>query len=431
MKVANETDLDTYTDLHADRLVSILQDLVRLPSVNNAPDGHEWACQQYVTTFLRNLGWNPVQYLPTEAPGILNHPLYWPGRNYEKRPNVAAVKKGSGGGRSLVLSGHIDTVPPGELAWKYPPFSARIEGNLLYGRGSVDMKCGIATNLFVAEALTNAGADLAGDLTIEAVVDEEFGGVNGTLAGRLMGYTADAAIISEPSFLRVCPAQRGGRTVEIVFHAPNGGVLSEESAGATDQLRIFLNEIGRFEKARVESARVHPLYAHLDNPVPVTIQRIHTAAWGTVEPPNTPSICRVELFWQAMPGETLEAIDREFFAWFDAMLAAHPGAFQVKPSIEFPIRWLPGSAISTDEPIVRELSETARQTLGEAPLIQGIEGPCDMFAFHEFGIPTVLWGATGANLHQPDEYVEIDSLVKAAKTLLMFVRRWCGEGMKS
>ncbi|MCZ2154139.1 MAG: M20/M25/M40 family metallo-hydrolase [Bryobacterales bacterium] len=159
----------------------------------------------------------------------------------------------------------------------------------------------------------------------------------------------------------------------------------------------------------------------------MTIQRIHTAAWGTVEPPNTPTICRVELFWQAMPGESLEAIDREFSAWFEGMLAAHPGAFQVRPTLEFPIRWLPGSAIDPAQPVVKELGEAARLALGETPLVQGIEGPCDMFVFHEFGIPAVLWGATGANLHQPDEYVEIDSLVKAAKTLLLFVRCWCGE----
>lgn len=432
MKVADELELQAYADLHADRLVAILKDLVRLPSVNTAPTGSEWACQQYVALFLRDVGWNATQYLPTDAPGIREHPIYWPGREYEKRPNVAAVRKGSGGGRSLVLSGHVDTVPVGDVgAWKYPPFGAHVEGNRLYGRGAVDMKCGIATNLFVAEALAASGVRLAGDLTIETVVDEEFGGVNGTLAGRLMGYTADAAIISEPSFLRICPAQRGGRTVDILFQAPNGGILSGESAGVAEQLRIFLNEIGRLEKGRLEGVRVHPLYAHLANPVPVTIARIHTAAWGTSEPPNTPTVCRVQLFWQAMPGETVEEIDREFHAWFDGMTGAHPEAFRVKPLLENPIRWLPGSAIDPAEPIVRELSDTAVSILGQTPAIQGIEGPCDMYVFHEFGIPAVLWGALGGNLHQADEYVELDSMVKAAKTLLTFVRRWCGEGVNS
>lgn len=430
MKVAQETELQGYADLHADRLIEILRDLVRLPSVNNAPVGNEWACQQYVASFLRNIGWNAVQYLPTDAPGILEHPMYWRGREYEKRPNVAAVRKGSGGGRSLILSGHVDTVPVGEGDWKYPPFAAEREGNRIYGRGAVDMKCGVATNLFVAEALAETGVRLAGDLTIETVVDEEFGGVNGTLAGRLMGYTADAAVISEPSFLRICAAQRGGRTVDILFRAPNGGILSGESAGVAEQLRIFLGEVGRLEKARLEGVRVHPMYAHLANPVPVTIARIHTAAWGTSEPPNTPTICRVQLFWQAMPGETVEAIDREFLAWFDGMVNAHPEAFQVKPELEYPIRWLPGSAIDPREPIVRELSDAAVSTLGTTPLVQGIEGPCDMYVFHEFGIPAVLWGARGANLHQADEYVEIDSIVDAAKALLTFIPRWCGEGVK-
>ena len=430
MKVAHETELQAYADLHADRLVEILKDLVRLPSVNNAPRGSEWECQQYVANFLRNIGWNPVQYLPTDAPGILSHPMYWPGREYERRPNVAAVRKGSGGGRSLILSGHVDTVPVGEGEWKYPPFAAETEGNRIYGRGAVDMKCGVATNLFVAEALAAMDIRLAGDLTIETVVDEEFGGVNGTLAGRLMGYTADAAVISEPSFLRICAAQRGGRTVDILFRAPNEGILSAESAGVAEQLRIFLGEIGRLEKGRLEGVRVHPMYAHLANPVPVTIARIHTAAWGTSEPPNTPTICRVQLFWQAMPGETVEEIDREFLAWFDGMVLAHPEVFRVRPSLEYPIRWLPGSAIDPAEPIVRELSDAAISTLGQTPPVQGIEGPCDMYAFHEFGIPAVLWGARGANLHQADEYVEIDSVVDAAKALLTFVPRWCGEGVK-
>ncbi len=431
MKVAQETELQGYADHHADRLIEILRDLVRLPSVNNAPVGNEWACQQYATSFLRNIGWNAVQYLPTDAPGILEHAMYWPGREYEKRPNVAAVRKGSGGGRSLILSGHVDTVPVGEGEWKHPPFAAEAEGNRIYGRGAVDMKCGIATNLFVAEALAATDVRLAGDLTIETVVDEEFGGVNGTLAGRLMGYTADAAVISEPSFLRICAAQRGGRTVDILFRAPNGGILSGESAGVAEQLRIFLGEVGRLEKGRLEGVRVHPMYAHLANPVPVTIARIHTAAWGTSEPPNTPTICRVQLFWQAMPGETVEAIDREFHAWFDGMVNAHPEVFQVKPELAYPIRWLPGSAIDPEEPIVRELSDAAVSTLGTTPLVQGIEGPCDMYVFHEFGIPAVLWGARGANLHQADEYVEIDSVVDAAKTLLTFVHRWCGEGARA
>ena len=110
------------------------------------------------------------------------------------------------------------------------------------------------------------------------------------------------------------------------------------------------------------------------------------------------------------------------------MLAA-PGLFATKPEVEFPIRWLPGSATDASEPLVQELAAAAEQVTQRRPAIVGIEGPCDMYVFHQaFSIPAVLWGPRGGNTHSADEYVEIDSLVDAAKTLLLFVCRWCGVG---
>jgi acetylornithine deacetylase len=129
-----------------------------------------------------------------------------------------------------------------------------------------------------------------------------------------MGFNADGAIISEPSFLRICPAQRGGRTVHLTFSALNEGILSGSAPGVIEQLRCFLNSVPDFARRRSECAKRHPMYDHLADPVPVTVTRVFTAPWGTSEPTNTPSLCRVELFWQAMPGETVEEIDSEFFA---------------------------------------------------------------------------------------------------------------------
>ena len=93
----------------------------------------------------------------------------------------------------------------------------------------------------------------------------------------------------------------------------------------------------------------------------------------------------------------------------------------------FPIRWLPGSSIERGDALVRELSASATELLGHEPPVVGIEGPCDMYVFQQvFGIPAVLWGGRGGNTHNADEYVEIDSVVDAAKVLLAFVCRWCG-----
>lgn len=423
-----ETQLASYVEEHRDRLVQIVQDLVRIPSENTPPTGAEAACQGYVAGFLRNHEWEPVMYDVDDAPGIHTHPLFYGGKQYTGRPNVAARKSGAGGGRSLLLSGHIDTVPKGTQPWTHDPFGGEIEGNRLFGRGSNDMKGGIATSLFVIEALAQMGLRLSGDLLFETVVDEEFGGVNGTLAGRLKGFNADAAIITEPSLLRICPAQRGGRIVHIFLEAP-GGILTERAfpVGVIDQLTFLLSKVKEFASARRATATVHELYkGHID-PVPVAITKIFTAPWGTREPITVPEQCRIEMYWQTMPGERQEDIEREFTSWFDSVIASAPDLFPKKPQLEFPIRWLPGSAIPKSEPLVKELAAAAADVTGKEPPVVGFEAPCDMYVFHQaFGIPAVLWGPSGGNTHAADEYVEIDSLVDAAKALLVFVCRWCG-----
>jgi acetylornithine deacetylase len=148
----------------------------------------------------------PDLYYLHDVPGFEKHPLFHPGRDYRQRPNLAARRKGAGGGRSLLLTGHIDTVPSGTQEWTRDPFGGELEDGRIYGRGANDMKAGIAANLFVMECLQELGLSLAGDVLFETVVDEEFGGSNGTLAGRLHGFNADAAIISEPSSLRISAA---------------------------------------------------------------------------------------------------------------------------------------------------------------------------------------------------------------------------------
>ncbi|MBA3974613.1 MAG: hypothetical protein C0504_10400 [Candidatus Solibacter sp.] len=423
-----ERELLEYAEAHRGHLISLIQDLVRIPSENTPPSGAELACQHYCRDYLAARGFEADLYELSDVDGLESHPLYFPGRDYSGRPNLAATLKG-GGGPSILLSGHIDTVPRGTLPWSRDPFSGHVENGLLYGRGSNDMKAGIATNLFVAQAFNDLGIQPSGDVTIECVVDEEFGGVNGTLAGRLRGHMADAAIISEPSFLRVCNAQRGGRTAHITFTSANEGILSDHMEdGVAGQVAWFLSQVPGFAQLRRATAPAHPAYRHLANPVPVSVLKIHTGPWGTGEPMATACVCRIELFWQTMPGESLETIDAQFNRWFNETIASRPGLFPSRPEVDFPIRWLPGSALPVNgfcQFFMRRFTEAAADALGRPPEIAGIEGPCDMYVFHQhFGMPAILWGARGANTHLADESVEIASVVDSAKALLLFVYRW-------
>jgi acetylornithine deacetylase len=422
-----------YVDRRRDRLIEIAQELVRIPSENTPPTGAEQNCQAWMARQFEQMGLHPDLYAIDEVAGLTDHLLFFPGREYRDRPNLAVRRPGSGGGRSLLLTGHIDTVPRGTQDWSRDPFSGHVEGNFLYGRGSNDMKAGIATNLFVVECVQALDLPLAGDLLFESVVDEEFGGANGTLAGRLRGHNADAAILSEPSSLRICPAQRGGQVVDIRFRNSSGGVLHSGRfpTGVIPQLTHFLASLKDFAFQRSSRVRPHDMYASLTDPVPVSITKVVTSPWGFHEPITVPDAAQVQLYWQFMPGEMQSDIDHEFEVWLRNLVRGAPDVYPRFPEVSRPVRWLPGSAISASEPLVMELSASAEKVLGRKPRIEGIEGPCDLFVFHQgFDLPAVIFGARGGNAHAADEYVEIDSLIAAAKTLLFFVAEWCGSNVK-
>jgi acetylornithine deacetylase len=415
-----------YVEGNRESLFQTLDELIRRPSENHSPRGEEAECQRYLALRLSDRGYDVDLYSPDDVDGLRDHPLCTPDREYPQRQNLAVRRRGLGGGRSLLLSGHIDTVPRGTLPWTREAFIATREGNRLYGRGANDMKAGIAINLFVLEAIDRLGVALRGDLLLESVVDEEFGGVNGTLAGRLRGYLADAAVITEPSSLRICAGQRGGRTVHVCFSAKGGVLDSAQGAGVIAQMTHFLNLLPRFAKQRKQNCEIHPLYAACEDPVPVTVTKVTTGPWGTSEPITVPEECRVELYWQLMPGERQENVDREFERWLKDVVESAPEVFAAMPHVSVAVRWLPGSAISADTPLCQELAAAAERSLGQTPSIVGIEGPCDLFVFHEFGMPAVLWGPTGGNTHGSDEYVDLDSMVDAATSLISFAYDWCG-----
>jgi acetylornithine deacetylase len=429
LNTALENKLCAYVEENQPRLVEIIQQLVRIPSENTPPTGAEFECQRYIQARLTGLGMQSELYYLDSVAGLKDHPVYRHNRNYANRPNVAAIRAGAGGGRSLLLSGHIDTVPRGSEPWTRDPFGAEIEGNRLYGLGSNDMKGGIAAMIVAVEALKEAGVKLRGDLLLETVVDEEFGGVNGTLAARLRGFNADAAIICEPSQQMICPAQTGGRIAHLTLRSDPVGILyeGEPPASVTDQLHFLLGRINEFARQRKNHTAVHPLYKESHDPTPVWVTKIYSGGWGTKEPITPPVTCKLELYWQAMPGEKLEEVDREFFKWFDELVAARPDLFTIKPEIEFPIVWLPGSAIEGDDRLVTELSETFKQVTGRQPEVRGIGGPCDMFVFHQhFHTPALLFGPRGGATHAPDEWVDLDSAFATVETLAQFICRWCG-----
>src|SRR5271165_3277266 len=180
----------------------LVQELVRTDSVAAPPDGNETPAQRVLQSFLRQHGVKTDLY-DTAFLHQADHPLLRRNRNYHGRKNLSAHIAGAGRGKSLLLSGHMDTVPAGHGAWTGSPWSGRARSGRIHGLGSFDMKGGLAANAAVICALARAGIRPSGDLRFESVVDEEWGGGGGTIAARLRDGGADACVIPEGTQLEI------------------------------------------------------------------------------------------------------------------------------------------------------------------------------------------------------------------------------------
>jgi acetylornithine deacetylase len=309
----------------------------------------------------------------------------------DERPSVIAVRPGSGGGRSLLLNGHLDTVG---VAGMVAPFEPRIEGGRLYGRGAYDMKGALAAALVAAAELP----DLRGDVIVTAVADEELGSV-GTEAA-LERVRADAAIVVEPTELQLSVAHRGfvGFEIETEGVAAHGS-RSDLGVDAIAKMGPVLVGLARLQDD-LSARAAHPL---LGTP------SVHASLIeGGQEMSSYPAHCVLTGERRTLPGDTVVDVERELHEIADG------GTVRVGPSREpyeaprdHPFVELVGRAARTDER-VGALFWT------DAALIGGA------------GIPTVLFGPAGAGAHAAVEWVDLESLERVREVVTAVAADWCG-----
>ncbi len=419
------------TERYRDEIIRVVQDLVRMPSRNMPPVGEEGACQEYIANYLRRAGLPADVYELDSVPGMVEHPAFWPGRDYHGRPNVSSKTAGQGGGRSLLLTGHIDTVALGDNVWSKPPFGAEIQDGLMYGLGTIDMKGPLGAMLVLYTAITERGIKLRGDLSFESVVDEEEGGVNATIAGRLRHGPMDAAIIPEGTGLQIYPAARGVLVTDFIFSSGKGtwlevGTGAHQGADAVEQIGVFLTHIHELQEAR-QKHPVHPLYASYPDPVPVQVTKVYAGGWDSSVPIAVPPEGRIQVIVQTLPGEERRDVYREQQSWLESLIQRYPNVFNPRPAMRHRLRFLPGTAMDPEHPLVQTMSACAAALTGARPVVTGAPYACDMFALHQiFGMPGLLFGPTGGNAHAADEYLELDSLFTFFEAMALFVMEWCG-----
>jgi acetylornithine deacetylase len=414
---------------YRDEIIQVMTDLVRIPSENKPPVGHEKAVQEYMADFLRRAGLSADLYQPDQVEGMLEHPDFWPGRDYTDRPNLCSTLPGKGDGRSLLLTGHADTVALGENVWSRPPFGAEIHDGKMYGLGTSDMKGQMGAMLVLFKALAEQGVPLHGKLTYECVVDEEEAGVNATIAGRLRDGPMDAAIVAEATGLSIYPAIRGALIVHLLFQSEGTWLETgskAKQANAVEQIGIFLTHLDELRALR----RNHPvpeIYQSYGDPFPVTVTKVYAGGWSSEVPIAVPPEGRIQLIIETLPGEEQDRVWQEFEDWLDRVIERHPKAFPNRPRVELGLRWMHPTEIEPTHPLVTTLHDCIRQVTGHPPVVKGAPYQCDMWALHRtFNMPAVVFGPTGANAHAADEYVDLESVFTFAESLLLFILDWCG-----
>lgn len=409
-------------------IVALAQALVRVDSVAIPPEGHETAAQKVLARALRRHRIDVELY----DVGFLSrsrHPYVRRDRNYRGRHNLIARLPGTGRGRSLLLSGHVDTVPTRPNPWRDGPWSGVVRKGRLYGRGSWDMKGGLAAQGVVAIALRKAGLRPAGDLLVESVVDEEFAGGGGTLAARLRGVTADACAIAEPTNEAVLRASRGGHFFDVVCRAgdPSAYFSKEEVVSPAVPMGRLLGWIDSWARRRREVDRGET-YRGFPDPAPVQVLALEANRFDPDIPWSVPLEARVRVYFQFLPHEDVgaraRAIDESLAAFCaaDPFFRSHP--VKVRRLVDPPLE---GHELAADHPWTRCLHGAAREVLGPEVPLTAAEWPCDAFLNQKhFDIPTLVFGPRGAGAHNADEYVEVASVLRTAEVYLAATLAWCG-----
>jgi len=423
-----------------ERMLEANRRLVAIDSQNLVPFGREKAVQLEVKRQLEELGFATDLFTPDEVEGIREHEAFLAdGRVYADRPNVVGVWKGRGSGRSLLFSGHMDTVPLGEEPWTRDPFGGETADGKQYGLGIFDMKGGMSAAILAARCLREIGAELDGDLLIESVVDEEFGGANGTLACRLRGYAADAAIIPEPTNLTVCPANQGGAYYRVWFEGASGRAYSGEAlvdpVAAAARFIGVVGEYGRWRNARGDAP---PGFE--GQQLATIVQAVHAGDKRFDLGDRVPRTCYVDVWLQCWPGVE-EGVLFEEFARFvrermgagDAGAAGNAGEAPTElraalaPRFEKKMRFLPGTAVNGGHPIVPALLGAGRKVRGGGLRCAGAPFACDAFIFNRYSeTPAVIFGPAGGNAHSADEFILIDEFFEMVGIFALTIAGWCG-----
>jgi acetylornithine deacetylase len=404
--------------------VTLLQHLVRIPSTA----GNEAGAQEVAADRMRQLGLDTDVFdvdpvMLSAVPGFTTTE-----RNYHGRPCVVGIVRGAkpSNGRSLVLNAHIDVAPAGDLCrWSRPPFGAEIIDGRLFGRGAVDDKAGIAVMLLVVAALRRAKVTLAGDVTLQSVIEDEDSG-NGSLACVHRGHVGDGVIILDGTWPeRIITAHMGQLWFTVrVRGRPAAACVASRGENPIYYASLIVLALKALEHEKNVSQAP---WGRMARPVFVNIGTISAAGW----PGAVPADATLSGQFGFCPPDTVGSVRRELERCLRHLALKHPYLDENPPEISYgPLATDPfvGDA---ENSLVRLLQEEIESYRSREVRVEPVTGHADLRHFRHprsgAPLPACLYGpGGGVNPHIADEHYIIDHLPIVAENVARVMLRWCG-----
>ncbi|RHZ52995.1 putative diaminopropionate ammonia-lyase [Aspergillus thermomutatus] len=328
------------------------------------------------------------------------------------RPSIVGVLRGSGGGQSLMFNGHIDTVTL--TSYDQDPLSGQLgekEGKpVIFGRGSLDMKGGLAAALAALAAIKASGRTLRGDVIVAAVSDEEDAS-QGTRDVIAAGWRADAAVVPEPTMGAIAIAHKGFVWVEVdILGVAAHGSDPQAGIDAILQAGWFLQSLEQYQKGL---------------PIDDTLGQasLHCGLIkGGQEPSSYPDRCTITIEFRTIPAQSDESILRDVNTLLSDIAKANPRFRYAPPRLTVS---RPTQKLSADHPLVQKTAACAAEVLGSYPEVVSVPFWCDAALLSEVGVSAIVYGPSGAGLHSKEEWVEVESLQRMTRVFEELIQEFC------
>ena len=431
-----KSEVDRWVQKNSDEVLQTLSELIQIKTENLPPGGNEKPGQEYL--YNRILDFIPGEDIDLfeidDVEGVREHPLFFPTidgleRDYSNRPNLIARISGNKGRRSLSFTGHMDVMPAYGEVWEVfkDPFSGKVKDGKMYGRGSMDMKAGTLAGFYALKCLKDLDIRLDGDIYAESLIDEENGGVNGTLAARLRYPDIDFAILTEPSALIAGIETVGGSDwkASVDVGGPGGfgfGVELPNPVYRLSKIAVALEEYDNIlKKVRAPENFKKEQFIRL-----LTFQ-IYSGGKNYMESGSVPTRGHLYFWVETFAGISEEQYRKDFIDFMRSSLGKYDDFKEDFPEFETVIRFLGGHRTDLDHPAMSSIRKSYR-ALGLTYNQSGLGIASDAFAFREAGrTDVVVLGPEVGNAHGTDEWVDIESVFKVLKILVLTAIDYCGK----